>query len=225
MSCLRLILAVLISFALAMPISAAAGPAHLSQINNLADTSVQHDRAKVTADFANAKVRRPKLKTIRSNGRVPSGVRFALRKPSLQGSTLRNRSAFAFQVEQMVSSELANQARAKRYCLKIPRLKLTATTKGSIYLGRYASVVMIFKGVWCGGKPYRNARSFTLDLKRSKLVTLDQLSPNGTDLLDWQIIEKLYQTTAYTSGKLGPKGSTLVPRSFSNNTARGWTRM
>jgi len=179
----------------------------------------------VQDQVAGKKKQKAKLKKIKVSGVVPTGVSFSLRKPMLRGSTVLNRITFAYLIETQVTAELKRQARAKKQCPVVPKMRLTSKVSTSIYKGRYASAAMIFRGTWCSGTHYQAVRSVTLDLKHSRPVKTQALAPLAGKALQWEIIAKLYKTKAYKKGHLGPKGTTLVPRSVKASRARNWTRV
>ena len=161
------------SLALASP--AAAAPAAMATnavtgVSSLASPTLAIATAKKKAKAP--KIVTGKKKTTKTKS--PNKSVQSTRLPVLQNSTAKNRKNFAKYANDLVKAELKSfNSIRKGSCGKSNTATFDASPGfSSIYKGRYASVTMRFSTYYCGATASSNARSFTLDLKTGKKVSI-----------------------------------------------------
>jgi hypothetical protein len=137
-----------------------------------AGTGALGDQAGLVQTPAKAKKKKPRkarIRYVRNVSRVPSGVRFSIRKPQLIGGTEKARRAFSYKVEAAITDEIRYQARAKRACKPDPHLVVRGKSKAVIYQKKFASAAITFSGNWCKSA-YTKIRAFTVNVRTGKIM-------------------------------------------------------
>lgn len=146
---------------------------------------------------------------------TPCGpVRYRAELPVLTGSTAANRArvkSFAGFIRKEILAEFrgASASECRDYW---SRITFTTDSSGSMYKGRYVSVM----ASWHGGDMHGNLRTLNLDLKTGKTVKVTTFVSNKGRVFTWAKCTAFRKLAAYLADQFCPGSPTYTP-------TVGWT--
>ncbi len=168
-----------------------------------------------------AAVARPRLTTRRTAGHAgaPVSLTWKLTLPVLTGVPRARAAAFATAINRMIAADrrALRVWRGGCYATSPPAYRgpsyEQSTWSGSVYAGRFASVVVDFlSNPGCGGVNSTTPYSITIDLRTGRTMSLAQVALRNGTSLDWAVIAYLKsQNGGCVRSGLTPRGTGSDP--------------
>lgn len=180
-----------------------------------------------TSDTVAAAKAKPRL-TVSKERRTTTSRPFKLtttyRMPVLTGSAAKQRKLVTRYARDLIAAEKKMVAQWRSRCRGTDPASINAySVKATIHRARYASVAMLFASdAGCGGVGNTSARSFTLDLRTGKKVSLKTFASPSAGVTRLAIYSRLAR--AYDGCMITSLDSTPVPDAWavSSKGLRVW---